>query len=547
MAKYFSRCFFCFLLITSNRTSAQSYSEILGRPTDTSITMSIMFDRDMEVFWEYGTASGSYSVNTAVYTIYDSIPLEVDFSNLSTNTKYFYRLRYRVVGSGGTFLPGTEHSFYTHRPPGSSFSFAVEADPHLDTNCIPEALTLTMQNMLAKGVDFMVDLGDNFLSEKYVLQPGQQQPIAHYRDTINYRTVLFRKYYGALCHSAPLYLTIGNHEGELGWKLNNTDSSMPVAAANLRKLYYPNPYPNSFYSGNDSSENYVGLRENYYAWEWGDALFMVIDPYWYTRISQRAGWGWTLGNTQFNWFKRTIRNSTAKYKFIFCHQLVGGNGSDARGGIEYADLFENGGRSKDSTWDFDSARVHWEEPLHALMLENKTSIYFHGHDHCYAKQDKDGIVYQEVPQPASRNINSFTGSATGYDYVNGVLLPSRGFLLVNVNSDSVKVEYVKTYLPSEENGTRHNLDIAHSYVIINTPTIGNTTYTFVGDGKWDVPSNWFNNQIPPASLPNGSHIIIDPVTNGKCLLNTIQVIEQGATIEVKSGKVFQVPGSLIRH
>jgi hypothetical protein len=226
---------------------------------------------------------------------------------------------------------------------------------------------------------------------------------------------------------------------------------------------------------------------------------------------------------------------------------VGVNCNDGRGGIEYADLFENGGRSLDSTWDFDSARAHWEQPIHALMVENKASIYFHGHDHCYAKQDKDGIVYQEVPQPAARNINTFTGSATGYGYANGTLLPSRGFLLININSDSAKVDYVKTYLPNEENATRHNMDIAHSYVIKNTTGIGNTTYTFIGDGKWDIPSNWQNNSIPPARLPSGSNIIINPITNGKCVLNTTQIIETGATIKVIPGKLLLTPGTLIEH
>jgi len=25
---------------------------------------------------------------------------------------------------------------------------------------------------------------------------------------------------------------------------------------------------------------YIGLLRNYFAWTWGDALFVVIDPYW---------------------------------------------------------------------------------------------------------------------------------------------------------------------------------------------------------------------------------------------------------------------------
>ncbi len=538
-------------LFTMHTIFAQSYSEILGRPTDSSITMNAIFDQNMDVYWEIGTASGNYNMTTATYQVLDSVPLEIDFSNLITNTKYYYRIRYRATGSSGAFAVGPEHSFRTRRPRGSSFSFAVEADPHLDTNCIPASLTLSMQNMLAKNVDFMIDLGDNFLSEKFVTTPGSQAYAPFYRDTIEARTVLFRKYFGELCHSAPLFLTLGNHEGELGWKITGSDTAMPVVATNLRKKYYPNPYPNNFYSGNDSIEPFVGLREDYYAWEWGDALFMVINPYWYTRLNQRAGWGWTLGNKQYSWFRNTIRNSTAKFKFVFAHQLVGGNGNDGRGGIEFVDLYESGGRSLDSTWDFDSARLHWEQPIHALMAQNKGRIYFHGHDHFYGKQDKDGVVYQEVPQPSAKNIKNFTATSypytASYGYVNGTILPNRGFLLVTVNSDSVKVEYIKTYLPNEETALLHNMDVAHSYVIKDIAPTSNSTYTFIGDGKWDVPGNWLNNSIPPSVLPSGSTIYINPAPGGKCVLNKMQVISTGATIEILSGKLLQMPGTLYKN
>jgi hypothetical protein len=453
------------LILVSKFSFAQTYSEILGRPTDTSITISIMFNQSYEVYWEYGTNPGVYTTASNTFTTIDSLPLEVDFLNLTTNTKYYYRTRYRLANTNGAFGAGVEHSFYTHRPPGSTFSFAVEADPHLDTNTIPASLTLSMQNMLAKKVDFLVDLGDNFLSEKYVLLPGQQNPIAHYQDTILYRTKLFRPYFGTLCHSAPLFLTIGNHEGELGWKITGTDSSMPVVATNLRKQYYPNPYPNSFYTGNDSAEQYVGLREDYYAWNWGDALFVVIDPYWFTKPAQHGGWGWTLGLDQYNWFKKTITTSKAKFKFVFSHQLVGGNGTDARGGSEFAGLFEQGGYNLDGTYGFDTYRAGWGKPIHQLMNENNGVIYFHGHDHFFGKQDKDNVVYQEVPQPPAKNIISINGTDPAYGYTNGILMSNRGYVFVTVSPDSVKVDYIKTYLPSEVNASRKNGDIAYTYTI----------------------------------------------------------------------------------
>jgi hypothetical protein len=104
------------------------------------------------------------------------------------------------------------------------------------------------------------------------------------------------------------------------------------------------------------------------------------------------------------------------------------------------------------------------------MFENKASIYFHGHDHLFAKQDKDGIVYQEVPQPSAKNLTTITG--TSYGYVNGILMPNRGYLYVTVGPEKTQVDYVKTYLPSEENANRKNGDIAYSYTIVPSLVTG---------------------------------------------------------------------------
>jgi hypothetical protein len=432
--------------------SGPKYTEILGRLTNSSVTLSILFDQKAEVYLEYGNATGLYKSKSSTVVAEKDTPLEINISNLTTDTKYYYRTRYRLFETTTSFFIGNEHSFHTQRPVSSTFTFAVEADPHLDANSDTAAFSLTLNNILLKKPDFILDLGDTFFSEK---QPNVNQTV------VTDRHILYRPFFGSVCHSVPLYLTLGNHEGESGWRSNGTSGSLPVMASVTRKLYYPNPVPDSFFSGNNKSENLVGLRQNYYSWEWGSALFMVIDPYWYTLAN--SDWGWTLGTDQYNWFKNVITSSKAKYKFVFCHQLVGGNGKDARGGAEFAHLFEMGGSNPDGTWGFDTNRPGWGKPLHTLMKENNATIFFHGHDHFYGKQDKDGIVYQEVPQPSNKNIANF--SASQYGYTSGLLLPGRGYLLVTVSGTSVKVDYNGTYLPSEENASRKNGDIITSYII----------------------------------------------------------------------------------
>ena len=127
-------------------SDGSAFSEILGRPTNTTISVNILFAQQAEVYWEYGTTSGNYSGKTATSTVSKDVPLEADLTNLTTDTKYFYRTRYRLNGSS-SFLAGPENTFHTPRSSGSSFTFAIEADPHLDTNSDSTSYKLTLNNI----------------------------------------------------------------------------------------------------------------------------------------------------------------------------------------------------------------------------------------------------------------------------------------------------------------------------------------------------------------------------------------------------------------
>jgi hypothetical protein len=74
-----------------------------------------------------------------------------------------------------------------------------------------------------------------------------------------------------------------------------------------------------------------------------------------------------------------------------------------------------------------------------------------------------------------------------------------------------------------------------------------TTYTFIGNGNWNVATNWINNTIPPNPLPGGSTILVEPVPAGSCILNINQIISAGGKILVQPNKTFQIPGQLIQQ
>ena len=61
-----------------------------------------------------------------------------------------------------------------------------------------------------------------------------------------------------------------------------------------------------------------------------------------------------------------------------------------------------------------------------------------GHDHLYAKQDLDGIVYQEAPQPG--DTKGSTHSAAEYGYKNGTILPSSGHMRIIVSASKTKID-----------------------------------------------------------------------------------------------------------
>ncbi|MEI7556441.1 metallophosphoesterase [Candidatus Chlorohelix sp.] len=432
--------------------------ELLGLITDHSVTVKLIAAKELEAYLEFGTDSGNYSSKSNSVVIEKDKTFEIVIDNLQANTQYYYRLLYRAQGDT-EFLAGNAYSFHTQRKPGDSFTFTIQADPHRDENTNEELYRRTLANILADKPDFHIDLGDTFMTEKFAKTEGE---------VIN-RYVEERQFFDLIGHSIPLFLVNGNHEGENGWLLNGKANNLAVWASNARNTYYLNPKPDSFYSGNGKEENFVGKRGGYYSWEWGNALFVTLDPFWYSTkkpSSFEANWNYTLGKEQYDWFKAVLEKSQANYKFVFSHNLVGGSDKDARGGIEPAKYFEWGGLNGDGSYGFDKNRAGWGKPIHQLMVENKVTAFFHGHDHFFAKQELDGIIYQLVPQPGNPAFNR-KDQVGEYGYVNGVIMTSSGHLRVTVSNSTVSVDYVRAYLAKDENKDRKNGELAYNYVMVS--------------------------------------------------------------------------------
>jgi hypothetical protein len=413
---------------------------ILGRPTGTSIVLSVLSDSDGRAVVAYGTQRTDLSARTEAKSLKKGEPQEVILENLKPAARYYYQLL-----DVTTDKPMVEGAFHTQRASGSTFTFTVTADSHLDQNTDSALYQRTLASALADAPDFHIDLGDTFMTEKH-----------ENRDNAARQYLAQRFYLGHLCQSAPLFLVLGNHDGESPRGRGSDADGLAVWSNMMRRRYFPNPVPDSFYTGNATNHPEAGLLQDYYAWEWGDGLFVVLDPFWFMQKQRGRSDNWkrTLGAEQYQWLKHTLEASRAKFKFVFIHHIVGG--------AEAAPFYEWGGRNPDGSDGFKQNRPGWPAPIHPLLVQSRVNIVFHGHDHLYAKQDLDGIVYQEVPQPGDPK--GSTRSAAEYGYKGGVILGSSGHMRVTVSASQATVEYVRT-----------DRSVAQSYVIPAETIAGDAT------------------------------------------------------------------------
>jgi hypothetical protein len=447
---------------TTIATGAFRGSVVLGSPTATSIKANVYAaDQAGTVAISYGIAPGLYEAQTSPAAISARVPVEIAITGLAPNTRYYYRLQYQSSGAGSG--PTAESSFQTARPPGSTFVFGVQGDSHPERVRIQFDSTLYMNTLTtaaADALDFYIMLGDDFSVDQI-----NAPVITNELVTDRYR--IQRPYLGVIGRRSPVFLVNGNHEQAARYLLDGTANNVAVWAQNARNTHYAQPAPDGFYTGNTEHVPFIGLLRNYYAWQWGDALFVTIDPYWSSPVAvdntfggdtKRANlWDITHGDAQYQWLKTTLERSTAKYKFVFAHHVMG----TQRGGIEVARQYEWGGEDGRGVNQFAANRPGWPTPIHQLFVNTKVTAFFQGHDHIWVHQQLDGVTYQSVSEPADPNYSLFNADA----YLTGDKFPNSGYTRVTVAPTGVKVEYIRTYLGADVGPGRTNGSVAFSYTI----------------------------------------------------------------------------------
>lgn len=402
---------------------------IIGRPTASGATLSILaYDASQQAQLWLGTNPQRLARHGEPFELIAGEPVSRTISGLRPNTLYHYRIQ--SLKAGGLHLNGR---FHTQREPQAAFSFAVTADSHLDQNTVPALYQHTLQHILQDAPDFLVDLGDTFMTDKH-----------ENRESAARQYLAQRFYFGEIGHSVPVFLALGNHDGEDRKLQRGGADSLAVWANQQRKRLFANPEPDGFYAGNAVADRFAGVLQDYYAWEWGNTQFIVLNPFWHAPPGkQPERWGLSLGDAQFHWLESTLANSRARFRVVFIHQLAGGNDRQGRGGAEAAAYGEWGGQNADGSAGLASQRPGWSQPVHALLLQYGVNIVFHGHDHLFAYQQKDGVIYQCVPQPGNPGLFN-PQQAASYGYLSGELRGDGGYLRVNVTPSALEVQYIRS-------------------------------------------------------------------------------------------------------
>jgi hypothetical protein len=437
-------------------TAQADLSAVLGRPTATGVTVNIFSAVAREGYVEYGTKG--FDQRTAQTALPAGTPVELPLTNLKADTAYSYRLCVRK-GGDAAFTPGAAHLFHTQRAPGSAFTFCLQGDSHPERpqQHDPALYAQTLLAAAADKPDFYLTMGDDFSVDTL-------RDIT--ADTV--KAVYLRQRASLSLTGVPLFLVNGNHEQAAQYNLDGTANNVAVWAQTSRNSLFPQPAPDAFYTGDAQPIEYIGPLRDYYAWTWGDALFVVIDPYWHSAVpvdnvrgSREHGtrdlWQITLGDAQYTWLKAMLEASKTKYKFVFTHHVMG----TMRGGTDVAHLYEWGGKDRNGADLFAQKRPTWALPIHQLFVKTGVTIFFQGHDHIFAHQTLDGVTYQTLPDPANPNYAISNENA----YRTGETLPGSGYVRVTVAPAKTTVAYIRQYLPKDETPEHKSGEVAFSYTV----------------------------------------------------------------------------------
>lgn len=334
-----------------------------------------------------------------------------------------------------------------------------------------------------QDVDFIIIGGDYYYPDNYIIYAPDTDAL----DNPHRLAATWRNWCNLLYKCGVCYYVQGNHENEAGYLQKDTVSghlaqirSTQMHATIARKKFFPgptystydeggeneNPFNNELdwipESGNnwipplggDYNQDYrnthvIGIDqndpnilidsyrlnrsplENYFAWSWGDSLFVVLDMFRYTDVGDpqttnsstyRPGPNWTLGEAQLNWLKVTLDNSNHAFKFVCLHHLPGEailqNGEYSTNGQWYgrgsgSNILHQTGVNNVNPYPI-VGESNEEIELHRLFKKYSVTAVIKGHDHKFCYVVNDEVTYITATCAGAPNQFETDGTRNSY-------------------------------------------------------------------------------------------------------------------------------------
>ncbi len=410
------------LATTAVATQPLFLPPLLARPTETSIRISALngdreaeaaveLRREGEKEWQRRPLSSKVPARQL---------LDWDLKDLSPATKYDYRVLLKQGAEEG-FRETAAGSFRTQRKGPATYTAVLITDSHcgyFPPNSKPvRTLDRVVQNASRTKGEFILDLGDNTAwggSREYPQKNPNGAVSAYAR---------YRRQIGPLTLNAPYFSLIGNWCGESG---KFPEENIEIAASVRRALM---PGPNHLTYPQGGSE-----REDYYAFSWGDVLYVILNIQTYSKPSNPAAFPtlmadvnkiteWTLGEKQMAWFEATLKKATERFRFVCMHHPAAGNAGDTLNTLY--------GRGGARAWNLGE-----QAKIHNLMKKHQVQIFFYGHDHVFVDDVVDGIHYT-LPGSCGAPWH-FTKEETGYER----FWPESGHAQLDVTPEKATVSFI---------------------------------------------------------------------------------------------------------
>jgi hypothetical protein len=438
--------------------------EVLTHPGQRSVLLSLIPAEPVELYVDFGPRENGWRWRTPQRHVAARATAVFRLDGLEPGQHYRYRVRYRRAAAEGSFDARPERTFHKLRAPGDPVRFGFSTDSHLYlgwalAHCGDDATELarvnrTLDNIRRSETDFLILGGDEAQMHCVRCPPcrvdGESAGTGTVRSLLEaqLRYRVTRRGFEPLAGEVAIVPTLGNHDGEAGFGDSEGRCGQYADTRQISRLARMDHFP-------VPTDGIDGAADgSYFAFESGDALFVILDVMSHTTSYPRAAEDWSLGDEQLRWLERTLRRSERRWKLLFAHHLVGGSDwslcyTYGRGGIKSTEDGTTAGRFRG-----EQARVH------ALMLRHGAQGFFIGHDHVFAAGEKDGILYVVGGQAGGPARSFWTFDPVfneAYDYdADGKpdYLVDKGFVRVTVEGpERVTIEYVKTDVDdAAENG-----------------------------------------------------------------------------------------------